>query len=145
MSRVTLLTGSNLGQREVFLASALEEIARLVGPILRATPVAESEAWGYESSNIYSNQILVVDSLIDDPIELLDTLQAIELSLGRVRDPGAVGYADRTIDIDILYIEGLEVNHERLTVPHPRIAERDFVLRLLAQINLLPECNLESV
>lgn len=127
------------------MASALEEIARLVGPILRATPVAESEAWGYESSNIYSNQILVVDSLIDDPIELLDTLQAIELSLGRVRDPGAVGYADRTIDIDILYIEGLEVNHERLTVPHPRIAERDFVLRLLAQINLLPECNLESV
>lgn len=116
------------------MASARQEIAHLVGPIIRATPVVESEAWGYESSNIYSNQILVVDSLIDDPIELLDTLQAIELSLGRVRDPGKVGYADRTIDIDILYIEGVEVNLERLTVPHPRIQERDFVLKLLDQL-----------
>ena len=69
------------------------------------------------------------------PLEILDHCQEIEASLGRIRNTG--GYEARFIDIDILYIDSLIINTDRLKIPHPRIAERRFVLVPLAEI--IPE------
>ncbi|MEG0602181.1 MAG: 2-amino-4-hydroxy-6-hydroxymethyldihydropteridine diphosphokinase, partial [Mucinivorans sp.] len=130
MSIVTLLLGSNLGDRHSFLAAARAEIAGKVGREVRATSVLCSEPWGYLSDNYYANQIIEVECFLA-PLELLDRLQAIECSLGRVRGVEvSARYVDRTIDIDILYIDGscgVVVCDSRLTVPHPLIGEREFV------------------
>lgn len=139
MPRVTLLLGSNLGHRAAHLSAAREGIERAAGLIVEASPEMKTEPWGYASDNYYLNQVVVVDSLLDDPLELLDRLLAVETALGRVRSaaaslPEGQRYEDRTIDIDILYIDDLQINHSRLIVPHPRIAERDFVQQLLAQL-----------
>lgn len=139
MPRVTLLLGSNLGDRAANLSAARQGIERVAGAIVEASPEMRTEPWGYASDNYYLNQVVVVDSLLDDPLELLDRLLAVETALGRVRSaaaslPEGQRYEDRTIDIDILYIDDLQINHSRLIVPHPRIAERDFVQQLLAQL-----------
>lgn len=134
MPRVTLLLGSNLGDRAAHLLAARDAIRREVGIIVGASPELQTEPWGYVSDNYYLNEVIVVDSFLDDPIGLLDVLLSIETSLGRVRSAGAAGYEDRTIDIDILYVDELRINHPRLVVPHPRIGEREFVGRLLSLV-----------
>ncbi len=79
--------------------------------------------------------MLVVETALA-PDALLDALEQIERELGRVKTPGRRGgpYRSRTIDIDILYYDDLQLETPRLTIPHPLIDERDFVLELLAQI-----------
>ncbi|MEG1037903.1 MAG: 2-amino-4-hydroxy-6-hydroxymethyldihydropteridine diphosphokinase [Mucinivorans sp.] len=138
MSIVTLLLGSNLGHREGYISAARTTIARQVGIITRQTPILYSEPWGYQSVNGFANQVIQVECGID-PFTLLDTLQEIERQIGRAKH-AELGprYVDRIIDIDILYIDGAQGAHiqsERLTVPHPLIGERDFVLRLLAYLD----------
>lgn len=132
MSSATLLLGSNLGDRAAYLAAARRAIELDVGAIARLTDELRTEPWGYESSNFYLNQIVVVDTELE-PLELLDVLQGIESDLGRTRSQRE-RYTDRTIDIDILYYDSLIVDSERLTLPHPRIDERDFVIKLLGQL-----------
>lgn len=135
MSRATLLLGSNLGDRQAYLRAAREQIVLRVGPIGRSTAEIRTEPWGYRSDNYYINQIITVDNPFDDPLALLDVLQQIEFLLGRQRELQSARYADRTIDIDILYIDDLHFDHPRLTVPHPRIGEREFVQNLLALLS----------
>lgn len=132
MSSAILLLGSNLGDRAAYLAAARRAIELDAGAIARLTDELRTEPWGYESSNFYLNQIVVVDTELE-PLELLDVLQGIESDLGRTRSQRE-RYTDRTIDIDILYYDSLIVDSERLTLPHPRIDERDFVIKLLGQL-----------
>lgn len=134
-----MLLGSNLGDRAAHLSAARAGIERAAGLIIEASPEMRTEPWGYASDNYYLNQVVVVDSSVDDPLELLDRLLAVETALGRVRSaaaslPDGQLYEDRTIDIDILYIDDMVIDHPRLTVPHPRIAERDFVQQLLGLV-----------
>lgn len=131
MSRVRLLLGSNLGDREGWLAFGRQRIESAFGLIVRATSVHQTEPWGYESKNSYLNQIVEVECAVE-PLRMLHWIEGIERSAGRQRSEG--GYADRTLDIDILYIDDLVIDHPRLQVPHPRIGERPFVQQLLAEL-----------
>lgn len=126
-----LLLGSNLGDREGWLAFGRQRIESAFGLIVRATSVHQTEPWGYESKNSYLNQIVEVECAVE-PLRMLHWIEGIERSAGRQRSGG--GYADRTLDIDILYIDDLVIDHPRLQVPHPRIGERPFVQQLLAEL-----------
>lgn len=132
MERVTILLGSNQGNREEFLRQAIEYISTEVGNIYSLSNVYQSEAVGYRSENQYLNQALTVDTELA-PQELLTCTQAIEAKLHRVRSI-TERYTDRTIDIDILFYGNIVIDTPRLTIPHPEIANREFVIRPLMDI-----------
>lgn len=139
MQRVTLLLGSNIGDRHAVMEAARGLIGDRIGDIAGLSPLHESEPWGFDSPNTFINQAIVVDTDLP-PFELLDSIQAIENELGRERyetvdNSGMRVYRDRTIDIDILYYGEESIQTDRLTIPHPRIEERDFVLIPLRAIN----------
>ena len=133
MHLVILSLGSNLGDRDFYLAAARLSIAQRVGEITRMTPVIETKSWGYDSHD-YLNQVVECETKLE-PLDLLWLLKEIEVELGRSAEsktiPGTQDYKDRTIDIDILYYEELEMDTPELTIPHPRIQERAFILELL--------------
>ena len=129
--------GSNLGKRRYNIRRAVEGIRSLehVADVV-VSSVMESEPWGYESANKYLN--VVVKAAFDtdiEPLWLLDRLQEIERGICKASHRDADGnYIDRRIDIDIIAIDNLVVDHPRLQLPHPRMFERDFVLKPLAEI-----------
>ena len=130
-----LSLGSNLGNREAHIDAACQRINELCGTIVRRSDNFYSMPWGYTSDHEYLNICLAVETDLT-PIVLLDATQAIEHELGRTLKNC---YADRTIDIDLLRYYNKQGNEirlqsERLTLPHPHINERDFVLVPLAQI-----------
>lgn len=132
MEKVILMLGSNLGDREEYLRQATELITLQVGNICSMSNVYKSTPHGYISQSEYLNQALIVETDLQ-PMELLDVTQGIESQLHRVRSL-TERYTDRTIDIDILFIGNEIFSNERLTIPHPRIGEREFVLLPLSQI-----------
>lgn len=126
---VVLALGSNLGDRAVTLIDATRAIADLEGlDLVGVSPVFESAAVkpaGVDpDAPPYLNAVVTV-RYTGDPFALLDAVNAIEHDLGRVRGER---WGDRTIDIDIIVFGDLRLADERLTIPHPRAAERDFVL-----------------
>ncbi len=141
MGRVVLLLGGNLGDRAALMACAEAEVGRTVGRVMQSSSVYESEAWGFDSADRFLNRALVVETDLS-PIEVLDRTQAIERALGRGPkapdgEHGAAGqrvYRSRTMDIDLLFYDDLVVESERLTLPHPLLAEREFVLTPLREI-----------
>jgi 2-amino-4-hydroxy-6-hydroxymethyldihydropteridine diphosphokinase len=127
--RVVLALGSNLGDRTATLADAVHDLAGLAGATLIAvSPVYESAAVKLdgvdEHAPRYLNAVLTMD-YSGDPYALLDAVNAIEAEHGRVR---AERWGDRTLDIDLIVFGQRSVDDDRLTLPHPRAAERDFVL-----------------
>ncbi len=138
MNTVTLSLGSNLGDRDFYLAAARNMLEQRVGELTRKSEVMETKSWGYDSHD-YLNQ--VVECATDlEPLELLRVLKEIEVALGRPAEsktkPGTQDYHDRTIDIDILYYEDVEMNTPELTIPHSRIQERPFIQELLKQLTV---------
>ncbi len=140
MEQVVLITGGNRGERERLLERARQLIGERVGRIVAASSAMESEAWGFRSEGAFLNQVLVVECPLE-PMALLETTQQIERELGRDRlkeheEKASTGeaYASRTMDIDILFYGDRCINHPLLQVPHPRLAERDFVLRPLVEV-----------
>lgn len=130
--------GSNQGDRHAILERATAEIGSLIGNIILRSSIHETEPWGFESPNRFLNQALVVETDLG-AVEVLRIVQRIETDLGRVRgtqydEDGRKIYEDRTIDIDILFYGDITFENSELTVPHPRIAEREFVLVPLAEI-----------
>ena len=129
MTHAVLALGSNLGDRAAALAEAVRRIADLPGVELLAVSRAhESVALTPDGPDAeapaYLNSVAAVETVLE-PIALLEALNAIEADLGRVRGER---WADRTIDIDIVVFGEAQLATDRLTVPHPRAAERDFVL-----------------
>ncbi|WP_104193514.1 2-amino-4-hydroxy-6-hydroxymethyldihydropteridine diphosphokinase [Cryobacterium sp. Y82] len=127
--RVVLALGSNLGDRTATLAGAVHDLADLAGLTLVAvSPVYESTAvkldGADENAPQYLNAVLTID-YSGDPYDLLDAVNAIEAGHGRVR---AERWGDRTLDIDLIVFGQRSIDDDRLTLPHPRAAERDFVL-----------------
>lgn len=119
--------GSNLGDRFGQMQSALDRLARDSVRILQVSPVYENRAVGMGEAEPFLNAIAEVETSLT-PFDLLDCCLAIEAQLGRVRT-GA--WAPRTIDLDIIAYGNEIVEQERLHLPHPRIAERDFVVHPL--------------
>ena len=128
---VYLGLGSNLGEREKNLRRAIECIKKIPAvKLLRVSSFYESEPWGVENQPNYINAAIKISSALK-PFALLDELQRIEIELGRIRREH---WGARTIDIDILFIEGQTISSERLTVPHKYLFDRDFALIPLAKI-----------
>ncbi len=123
--------GGNLGARIENLRAALECIKKIRGvELLRFSSFYETAAWGVTNQPDFINAAVKISAELE-PLKLLDELQRIELALGRVR---LERWGARTIDLDILLIEGLEINSPRLIVPHKFLFERDFALVPLSEI-----------
>jgi 2-amino-4-hydroxy-6-hydroxymethyldihydropteridine diphosphokinase len=128
--QVFLLLGSNLGDRRQVLAAAREAIAEQAGSIVLQSAVYETEPWGITDQPAFLNQVLeITTSLL--PEDLLRIVLNIEHDLGRVRYER---WGARVIDIDILYFGQTIIDSARLTLPHPRIQDRRFVLAPLVEI-----------
>lgn len=143
MSSVFLSLGSNLGDRHSLLLQAIDLLARRVGRLVRASSFIETEPWGFESPHRFLNAVVLIETELS-PFELLHETQNIERQLGRkTKSCHMVGgfsadtipvYSDRPIDIDILLYDDLQLSTPELTIPHPHMHERDFVLRPLHEI-----------
>lgn len=130
---VFLNIGSNLGNRRLNISRAVRAIEREFG-YFEISRTVESKPEGFMSPNVFLNVGMMI--LTDlEPIELLHKLQAIEkqLSPGSHRDDKG-NYIDREIDIDIIAIDDKIIESEELTVPHPRMHERRFVLEPMAEL-----------
>lgn len=127
MARVYIGLGSNLGDRLATLRQAVDALGALGTVILRSS-VWETEAVGPPPD--YLNAVVALDTALL-PGALLDALLSIELRHGRVR---SVLNAPRTLDLDLLLYDDRQIALPSLTVPHPRLAEREFVLAPLAEI-----------
>lgn len=131
MTKVYLLLGGNLGDKEKIFSEARINLHNLIGEITAQSAVYETEPWGFESTDLFWNQVLeIVTSL--SPEEVLRKTQQTELELGRIRKSNQ--YDSRIIDIDILFYGEEIVELPTLIIPHPRIQERKFVLIPLNEI-----------
>lgn len=129
---VYLSLGSNLGQRTSYLQEARRMIASQCGSVVRTSSVYETAAWGFQSEQSFLNQVVCVQTN-DSPHQLLEKLMGIETDQGRFRDT-ADGYTSRTLDIDILFYNQQIVLDPQLTIPHPKLHLRKFVLVPLCEI-----------
>lgn len=133
MHTVYLSLGTNLGDKEANLLSAITEISRRIGPVKGQSAFFETQPWGFESANMFVNAAVKVETELS-PFEVLDVTQLIERQLGRTTKSVNGEYHDRLIDIDILLYDDLHISTPTLTIPHPHMHERDFVQIPLKQI-----------
>ena len=138
MVRAFVALGSNLGDTQAHLRLALEALARLPQTRLVAqSRLYRTPPWGVLDQPPVLNAAVELETALA-PHALLDELSAIEQAAGRLREGERWG--PRTLDLDLLHVDGVVLNDARLTLPHPRIAERAFVLLPLAE--LAPELDL---
>jgi len=136
MEDVYLGLGSNMGDRKQHLSDAIESIKNSIGVILKCSSIIETESWGFKSTP-FLNQVILISTELT-PENLMKELQLIETKMGRIAKTNHnvqhLVYADRPIDIDILIYGLQKIQNEHLTIPHPRMFERDFVLIPLKEI-----------
>lgn len=128
--------GANLGAREATINQAVHLISQQAGTLLQRSAFFYSQPWGFESEHEFCNLCICIDTPLA-PLDLLHTLQSIEIHLGRHRPPQSPitnRYHDRPIDIDIILYEGVELHTPELTIPHPLYRQRDFVLIPLREL-----------
>ena len=135
MYNVVLLLGSNLGNAENNILSALSELEKRVGKIIKQTKILRTLPVEYDSDNVFCN-IAVSMQTTHSPIKLLDEIKEIETEMGRIHDSKFFGeYRDRIIDIDIVTYEGLVFSCDRLEIPHHKhLYDRDFSRKLLDEL-----------
>ena len=122
-----------MGDRRQLLHTAINEIAERVGQVEAISSCIETEPVGFDSVHLFLNMAVRVTTELN-PYELLKVLKQLERDLGRTRKSHDGVHYDRTIDIDILLYDNLEINSEELQIPHPRMWKRDFVMRPLKEI-----------
>lgn len=127
---VYLHLGSNLGNRETHLAEARKKINTQLGKILEKSSIYETAAWGKEDQSAFLNQALEIETT-HNPWELMDKILEIEHEIGRIRSEK---WAPRKIDIDILAFGNSRIQTEKVSLPHPAIPDRKFVLIPLQEI-----------
>lgn len=137
MHTVYLSLGTNLGDKARNIRQAIDLLGERVGEVLRESSFIETEPWGFESENTFLNAAVCV-SMGMSPHELLHETQAIERELGRTLKSRNGIYHDRVIDIDILLYDDEHINTPELTVPHPLMTQREFVMKPLKEI--LSDC-----
>jgi len=131
MNVAFLCLGGNIGNRIETLNSAKKAISALSGKIVKQSKIYETAAWGSNSKNNYLNQVIELHTKLSAQ-KLLAALLTIEKDLGRKR--GSTKNIDRTIDIDILFFNSELISSKDLEVPHPRLHQRNFVLKPLNDI-----------
>jgi 2-amino-4-hydroxy-6-hydroxymethyldihydropteridine diphosphokinase len=132
LAEVYLSLGSNIGDRLENINLAVGLISEEIGAIEQRSFVYETEAWGVDSSGLYLNQAIQINTVMK-PINILEKIWDIESRLGRVRVIDNQ-YADRTIDIDILFYDNHVIHGDFVTIPHPMLQHRNFVLVPLCDI-----------
>ncbi len=126
-----LSLGANLGERAAALGAARAALAALPGTTLRASSrVYETAPQDLVDQPAFLNQVVALETTLS-PAELLAAAQRIEDEAGRLRD---VRFGPRTLDVDILLFQGVESADQELTLPHPRLWQRAFVLVPLAEL-----------
>lgn len=154
MNKVTLLIGGNQGDRLGLIEQATEQIRQRIGSVVALSSVYESEPWGEfevepgkRKVDYFLNRGLVVETTLS-PWQVLRVALSIEAELGRVRNASGSHslaaemqasrlYHSRPMDIDLIFYDNLVLNTPELTLPHPRMQQRRFVLEPLAEI--MPE------
>ncbi len=131
MESVYLMLGSNVGDRAEHLRRSIALLNNRAGSITGMSSVYESEPWGFDDPVWFLNQAVKLETNLT-PRALLEITQQIEHEMGRIRT--GQGYEARTMDIDILFHGNLVMETPELIIPHPRIAERMFVLKPLAEL-----------
>lgn len=130
MNKAYLLIGGNMGDRLANLENARAAIQEQVGNILSNSSIYETAAWGMENQAAFLNQALLIDTPFE-AIELLENLLKIEKAMGRIRNQPL---GPRTIDLDIIFFNDQILDTENLTIPHPHMQKRNFVLTPLNEI-----------
>ena len=128
--RYFLSLGSNLGDRRGHLVKALAALKKAKVKVLRSSSIYRTQPVGYATQPWFYNQVIEVSTNLQ-PADLLSLIKALEKALGRQR---ARKNHPRTIDIDILLAEDQVMATKQLTVPHPRMGKRNFVLVPLLEI-----------
>jgi 2-amino-4-hydroxy-6-hydroxymethyldihydropteridine diphosphokinase len=131
MNTTYLIFGSNLGDRLKLIEEATQLVEKNIGRISKKSSMYDTEPWGFVHENTFLNQVICVETNLT-PHGLLGATKKIESSLGRIREK--VQYTARTIDIDILLYNDLVLKTDDLQIPHPKMAERRFVLEPLIEI-----------
>lgn len=124
--------GTNIGNKRRNLITAAALLAERVGDILALSDMYETEPWGFESENTFLNAAAELQTTCS-PLELLDATRLIEIEMGRIEKSNGA-YHDRIIDIDILMYDDLVMQTPRLTIPHPLMHKRPFVMTPLMEI-----------
>lgn len=130
MNKAYLLTGGNLGDRQQYLATAKTHIQEQCGPVMTASSLYETAAWGNTDQPAFLNQALEISTTLNAR-QLIRRILKIEKSMGRVREEK---YGPRLIDIDILLFNNEKHNYPFLRLPHPELHNRRFALLPLAEI-----------
>lgn len=133
MHTVYLSLGSNLGDKEGHVREAITHIGELIGRVDRQSALLVTEPWGFSSSNSFVNAAVSCITELS-PHDVLVATQAIERMMGRTEKSHNGQYHDRVIDIDILLYDDWEVDEPDLTIPHPLMWQRDFVMKPLKEI-----------
>lgn len=124
--RAYVALGSNLGDSRQHLLDAIEALAMLPHTqVIARSRIYRTPPWGKLDQPDFLNAVVALETALE-PHDLLDALLAIERDAGRERNGERWG--PRTLDLDLLHVAGKHVNSERLTLPHPHIADRAFVL-----------------
>ena len=132
MAIAYLALGTNIGNKRRNMITAAALLAERVGDVLALSGFYETEPWGFQSENTFLNAALQLETALS-PLELLKATQEIEIEMGRTQKSNGA-YHDRIIDIDILLYEDLVLQTPELTLPHPLMHERLFVMGPLAEI-----------
>lgn len=133
MKRLFLSLGSNLGDKRDNLLRTIEKLSSALGTPAAVSSIIETEPWGFTSANSFFNCVAAFDTPLS-PTEILHITQETEREMGRTAKSVNGEYKDRIIDIDILLYGDETINTENLTIPHPLMHKRLFVLEPLAQI-----------
>jgi 2-amino-4-hydroxy-6-hydroxymethyldihydropteridine diphosphokinase len=130
MNKLYLLIGGNMGDRMANLNNAKKWIQQEVGKIELMSSIYETAAWGQTNQADFYNQALLVNTLLN-ATQVMTQLLFIESKMGRIR---SAPMAPRTIDLDIIYFNDQIINTNLTTIPHPKLADRKFVLIPLVEI-----------
>lgn len=152
LHKVYLGLGTNLGDRETNIQTAIRLIGERVGTVVRQSSLIETEPWGFESPNKFLNAVILCETK-RTPRQVLRLTQKIERDMGREKTIGGQSssavkrtdgkvsdtiprrqYKDRPIDIDILLYDDITIDEPDLKIPHPLMYERDFVMIPLNEI-----------
>lgn len=138
MPNVYLGLGTNLGDKEQNLRVAVQKIEEQIGKIVSLSAFYITAPWGFASDNSFLNAAVCVETKLS-PLDVLRETQSVERELGRTHKSVDRAYSDRLIDIDLLLYEDLvlsvsSADGAELTLPHPLMTERLFVMQPLAEI-----------
>ncbi len=130
MNGIYLITGGNMGNRVDLLGECATQIEQQIGKVTRKSGLYETAAWGNTDQPAFLNQVLFLKTTLN-PKQVLHQSLSIEQEMGRIRNQK---WEARIIDIDILFFNQDIIQENHLTIPHPHIAHRRFVLVPLCEI-----------